>query len=196
MPANDIMELTVDQTYAGQNITNVHHFQQLGPDGTDIWQIALKSIWTALFEPAFLAMVIDTLEVIQIKLRRLLPIQTQQSIFARGTFGTIAGDGLPPHAATLVRQYGEGADRKGTGGSKIAGVPEAAIEEGRISAAQAALMVTWGDLAEVDHTDGVTGYTFRSGVFRPADGTIKKIIKSFATPRIITVRSRQIGVGQ
>lgn len=195
MPAGDIMELTVDQTYAGQNIANVHHFLQIGPDGTGTWQNALKDIWTAFFEDKFLDMVIDTLEVIQIRLRRLLPTQTQSSIIARGVPGNITGDGLPPHAATLVRQYGEGADRKGTGGSKIAGVPEAAIEEGRISAAQAALMVAWGDVAESDQTDATSGFVFRSGVFRPSDGTIRKIVKSFATPRLVTVRSRQIGVG-
>jgi len=56
-------------------------------------------------------------------------------------------------------------------------------------------MVAWGDVAESDQTDATSGFVFRSGVFRPSDGTIRKIVKSFATPRLVTVRSRQIGVG-
>lgn len=195
MADQDIFELNVDQRYAGQDVTNVHHFQQQGADGTGPWQTALTSVWSSFYEAVFLNMVINTLEIVQIRLRQLLPTQTQQTISARASFGAIVGDGLPPHCCTLIRQHGEGGTRKGTGGSKITGVPRANVESGRINNAMRILMGLWGDVSENNQTDVATGYVFRSGVFRPADGSFRKIVKSFPTPRIITVRSRQIGVG-
>jgi hypothetical protein len=129
-------------------------------------------------------------------MRRLFPTQTQQTITARGSFGGIAGDGMPTHCAALLRQRGITLGAKGIGNVKIAGVPRAVVANGRITAAQAALYTTYGEVSEAAIVDGATGYGFHSGVLSQIDDSFTVIEKSVATPRVVTVHSRQKGVGQ
>jgi len=195
MPANDVFELTVDMTHNGQNLANVHHFTQIGGDGTGTWQDALKQIWIDSYRAALKAMMVTAVNIVQIKVRRLFPTQTQSTTTAIGEAGDIIGVGLPTHAAVLLRQRGFPTGRKGTGGVKICGVPIGAQTAGRLSSAAAALVKTYGDVSESDITDGGSNYTMRAGVLSNVDNVLRKIQKSIVTPRIVTVHSRQVNVG-
>lgn len=196
MPANDIFELNVDMTWAGQNCVNVHHFIQKGVDGTGTWQAGLLAVWNANYKAPLLAMMVTAVEIVQIRMRRLLPTQTQQTITAVGENGDILDTGVPTHCAVLLRQRGFPTGRKGTGGVKLCGLPDSAVLNGKLTVAAAALVTTYGNVSEADVVDGASGYSFRSGVLSQVDDSFRAIEKSQVTPRVVTVRSRQIGVGQ
>lgn len=195
MAANDVFELSVDMDFGQQNCVNVHHFIQNGVDGTGIWQDALTSVWEDSYEASFLALMTTAVNVVQLRMRRLLPTQTQQTIVSVGELGTHLGASLPTHLACLLRQRGFPTGRKGTGGVKICGVPTSEVLNGKITVAYAAKVTTYGNISEADIVDGATGYSFRSGVLAQSDDTFRAIEKSQVTPRIVTVHSRQIGVG-
>ncbi len=196
MPANDIFELQVNMTHSGQNVTNVHHFIQVGVDGTGTWQDALKQIWLDNYKDILRALMVVAVNIVEIKLRKLFPVQTQQTASNIGEAGLVLTTGMPTHAAALIRQRATPSGRKGTGGVKICGVPIAEVDEGKISESYRDDMLTYGNISESDITDGGSGYTFRSGVLSNVDNVLRKIVKSMPTPRIVTVHSRQIGVGQ
>lgn len=196
MAAGDLYEFNVDMTYGGQNCVNVHHFVQNGPDGSGLAQVALHAMWLAVYRTPLRAIMTNEVNIVQTRIRRLQPTQTQQTITAVGSLGTHTGTALPPHAACLLRQRGTPSNRKGTGGVKIVGVPEGQVLAGVLEVAYAALVQTYGDVSESDQTDGGTGYVWRSAVYSIIDNTARLIEKSKVTPRIVTVHSRQIGVGQ
>lgn len=196
MPVDDIFELNVDMTIGGQNCVNVHHFIQRDVDGTGSAIDALSAVWTADYKTSLLALMVSTVNIVQLRIRHLLPIQTQQTIIAVGSVGTHAGQALPTYLATLLRQRGFPTGRKGTGGVKIVGTPHGEVLNGRITVAYAAKVTTYGNISEADVTDAGSGYVFRSGVLAQSDGSFRAIEKSQVTPRVVTVHSRQIGVGQ
>lgn len=194
MPLGDIFELNVDMLFEGQNCVNVHHVLQTTADGTGTWQAALLNRWTTDMEANLLACMVDQVEIVQVRMRRLFPTQTQQTITPRGSFGGIAADPLPPHCCALIRQRGIPTGRKGTGGVKIIGVPRTLVFDGRITTGYAAILETYSLPMEAELVDG-SGYKFRYGVLAQSDDTFRSIEKTRATPRVVTVRSRQIGVG-
>jgi len=195
MPADDIFELGVDMTHAGQNVSNVHHFKQIGADGTGTWQDALLQIWQDNYKALLKALMVTAVEIIQVKVRKLFPTQTQQQALAVAENGTVLDTGLPPHAAALVRQRAIPTGRKGTGGVKIVGVPTQEVEDGRITVSYRNQLESYGNVSEADITDPTSGYVMRSGVLSKVDNSFRSIVKSMATPRIVTVHSRQINVG-
>ena len=196
MPADDIFERSVDMTYQGQNCVNVEHLQQIGADGTGTWQASLLTNWQVAYKPRLKNVMVAGVNIVQVRMRRLFATQTQQTITTINEAGDHLGDGMPGHCAALLRQRGETTDQKGCGGIKFVGVPNQVVLNGKIVVAYAALMELYGDQDESDITDGATGYTFRGGVLSQIDDVFRKILKCYATPRVVTVHSRQIGVGQ
>lgn len=196
MPASDIFELNVDMTWNGQNCVNVHHFTQVGADGSGTWQAALQSVWEDNYKAPLLDMMVTAVLVVQTRMRRLFPTQTQQTIVSVAENGDLLDIGVPTHCAVLLRQRGFPTGRKGTGGVKLCGAPAGEVLNGRITVAHAAKVATYGNVSEANIVDGATGYTFRSGVLSQVDDVFRAIEKSQVTPRVVTVHSRQIGVGQ
>lgn len=195
MADGDIYELTVDQTYGGQDISNVHHFVQIGTDGTGGARQALADIWENEFKVAFLALVVDVLNVVQLRVRKLFPTQTQQYIQAIGETGTYVQTGLPPQQCAILRQHGTRSGSKGTGHMKISGVPITEVESGRVTAAYATQMNTLGTVYANAQTDAPSGFVFHSCVLGVSDDVAREIQKAGGTSRIKTVYSRTIGVG-
>ena len=196
MPDGDVFELSVDLQNAGQNMVNVHHFEQIGTDGTSSWQIALDAVWNLEFRPKFLAVFVTAVAVVQLRMRRIEPTQTQQTIFPIGDNGDILDVGLPTHSAAIVRQYAEPSGRKGIGQVKVTGVPMLQVDEGRVTAAYATDLNAYGAVFDKQFTDAASGYTFVSSVYSQIDNVARRILKAGATSRIKTVHSRQRGVGQ
>lgn len=195
MPFADVMELTVDSTFAGQNMSNVHHFAQTSGDGTGSWQTALTAIWVAQFQLNYSNLMTGFVQIVQIRMRRIEPTQTQQTTVPIGIPGNVADDTLPGHCAALLRQRATPSGRKGTGGVKIFGVPLGAVSVGRIDAAYFAAMSTYGNAMEVPQLDVASGYEFHSAVYSQVDNIARPILKTVPTTRVVTVHSRQIGVG-
>lgn len=196
MPDGDVYELNVDQTYTGQNITNVHHFQQVGTDGGGAPLVGLTEIWKDNFQAAFDALVVTGVLTVQLRARQLTPVQTQTFIAAIGNNGDILDKGLPPQQCAILHQQGERRGRKGTGHMKISGVPIANVDAGRINVAYATLMNTLGEEFKHVHSDVATGYSFEAVVFSQIDSVASDILAIGAGSRIRTVYSRSIGVGQ
>ncbi len=193
MPDGDVYQLSTDLTYNGQNCVNVFHFEQNGTDGTGDPRQDLTDVFNFTYATLFRGLMTVGVQFVQIRVRRLIATKTQTLINTVGSAGTHSGGGMPTHAAALVRQRGETPlARRGTGGLKIVGVPFTVVAAGRLTAAYAGLMQTFGALGEVDHT--LTAWTWRQCIL--SGGNVARIIEhTSVAPRIVTVRSRQIGVG-
>ncbi len=195
MAKDDIYELTVRQTVALQNVVNVHHFLQSRVDGSGLAVDALNTLWNSIFKLAFKALLSSELNIVDISIRRIKPTQTQPTVFAVGENGTNMVNAMPTHCCALVRQFAEPAVRKGTGSVKIAGVPQDAVNQGRVSVAYAALMNTYGNKFVGEIIDATSTYAFEPSVFSQIDSVARPIIRAGHSSRVRTVHSRQIGQG-
>lgn len=199
MPDGDIYECNVDQTYGGQVITNVLHFKQAGTDGTGGARQALAEVWMDNYRTPHRNVLCTQVVIDQLRIRKLLPTQTQQYIHTVNESGLIMEIGLPPQQCAILQQKGErgGPDgRRGAGHMKISGVPNNAVKTGRVDTVYAALMITLGLVFAAQHTDVPSGYTFNSCVLSNVDDVGRTIVNSGPQSRIRTVYSRTIGVGQ
>lgn len=189
----DVYQLSTDVDYNNQACTNVLHFLQSGTDGTGDPRQDLTDMFNFVYATLYRGLMVAGVTFVQIRVRRLIATETQTLINTIGSAGTHAGDGMPTHAAALLRQRG-GSDsaRQGTGGQKIVGVPVTAVSAGRLTAAYAALMQTYGELGESDQ--GLTDWTWRQCILSTGNNA-RTIEQNSVSPRIVTVRSRQIGVG-
>lgn len=198
MPSGDIFECNVDHTYAGQNLTNVLHFLQVGDDGTGSALVAISGIWVTNFKNPHVALLVDSVNIVQLRIRKVQPTQTQQLIFPIGQVGDVVQNGLPPQQCAILEQKGQrgGAKgRRGAGHMKISGVPVTVVDTGRINENYAGDMNTLGDVFQEQLIDGPSGYKFDSIVLSQLDGFARVILFSGPTSRIRTVYSRSIGVG-
>lgn len=194
MAKDDIYELTVRSIINQQNVVNVHHFKQSQDDGSGSALDALDEIWNAAFKTEFLELLVDTLQVVDISIRRIKPTQTQPTVFAVGSFGTTAIAGLPTHCCAIVRQQAQPDGRKGTGHVKIPAPPITAVESGRVNAAYATLLNTYAENFEAEQV-ATSGYRFDPSVYSQVDNVARKILKARGLARVKTCHSRQIGVG-
>lgn len=198
MPSGDIFECNVDQTYAGQNMTNVLHFQQVGDDGTGTALVAISGIWVVFFKNLHAALLVDAVNIVQLRIRQVLPIQTQQLIFPIGQQGDVTEGGLPPQQCAILQQKGQRGGvkgRRGAGHMKISGVPDNVVDTGRINANYAGDMNALGDEFAKQITDSPSGFKFDSVVLSQIDDVARVIQFSGPASRIRTVYSRTIGVG-
>jgi len=196
MPSGDIYELCVDQTMDGQSICNTYHFLQVGSDGSGDARQAINDIWIYLLEPSYRAAICDSVDIVQARVRRLHPTQTQTLIYSIGTQGGIVTENHPAQTCAILRQHATPLGRRGTGHVKISGVPIANVKNGRIDQAYQVLLDAFGTLLESDQTDAVSGYTMRASVYSNVDQVARAIVNTNALGRVKTVYSRQIGVGQ
>lgn len=195
MAAGDVYELTIDMGWGGQAISNVHHFVQVGGDGSGDGRIGLAAMWTAVFETPFLGLLVDEVEVLQSRSRRLLPTQTQSILTGIGAPGLVSEFGIPPNQCAILREYGVLDGRKGVGHIKLPGVAVIFVLNGHVNGAYVALAELFGDLLEADQTDPGSGYVFRAAVLG-TDDVARKVQKTKQMGRVKTVYSRTIGVGQ
>ncbi len=195
MADQDTLSLSCDLTYNNQNCVNVLHFVQQGASGTGTAMDALGVMWTANYKTLYKGLMTVGVNIVQIRVRRLTVVESQSVITAVGEIGTHSGGGMPTHSSALLRQRGaSAAARRGTGGQKICGVPRSIVKNGRITEAYATLMQAYGVLGESDITESGSGYKFRQ-IIISVGGSAGVIVHNSVAPRLVTVRSRQIGVG-
>ena len=193
MPINYIYELDCDMTFNNQKVTNIYHFVQTGADGSGDGRFAIGTGWVSEFLAPLLSLLADEVQVDILRIRRLLPIQTQTLIVTINEPGLVAGQPLPTNQCSVLRLYGTRDGRKGIGNMRLPGVDNGFVDEGRIDGSYLALMELYGDKFEADFTD--TGWTFRSVVLG-TDDVGRKVQVTKATSRIKQLRSRTIGQGQ
>ncbi len=195
MADGDIYELTVRQTLNSQNISNVHHFKQVGDDGTGTAEFALDAIWNAGFKDLYKQVVTLLTFITDLSIRQIQTVQTQPTVFPVAESGDDVSTALPTHCCAILRQKAEPDGRKGSGHMKIAGPPITAANEGRINLVYATLLKALGDAYESQHTDVASGYSFDPVVYSQVDQVGRKILKSTPLTRLRTCHSRQVGVG-
>jgi len=195
MPANDVYEMAIDHTLAGQNLTSVYHAKQIGVDGTGDGRAAMHLWWEEHFEALFLACVSINLVLVQSRIRQLQAVETQSLITALAGAGGIAIDQLPPQSCAILRTHATPLLRRGTGHVKMSGITVDHTDAGRIDAALFALIAAFGVPMETDKTEATTGYVFHMSVLSQVDDIARPILKTESLTRIKTVHSRSVGVG-
>lgn len=195
MAANDIYELNADLTYAGQALNNTFHFRQEGTDGTGDGRTGCMDMFIEDLQTEYLNCMVDEVNLVQLRCRKIKPTETQSLITAVGSTGTIITEGYPPQTAAILREHAEPLLRRGTGHIKLSGVPIAGAINGRLDAAHLALLTLLGAKLKQNQTDSTSGFTFRAGVYSLVDSIIRDILVTVSTPRLKTVYSRSVGVG-
>ena len=195
MPDGDISELNVDATLAGQNVCNVHHFVQVGSDGTGDARTGVADMWIEDFQAVFLDCLSDQFALSQLRARRIQPTQTQSLITAAAGAGDLATEPLPNQSCAILRQHAVPLLRRGTGHVKLSGITVDNVSDGRISTALAILIDLFAAKMIADQTDSGSGYTFRSAVYSSVDSIARKIVRVATLGAVKTVYSRSLGVG-
>jgi hypothetical protein len=194
MPAGDIYEMAVDQQFANQQISNIHHFIQIGVDGLGDGREGLATVWVSEFEPPYLNLISSQVDVLQTRIRRLFPTQTQQSFDSRNVPGNVVGNPLPTNQCSILREYAIPDGRKGVGHVKIPGVDNVFVNEGRVNGSYVGIAEIFGNVFEVDQTVPIQGWVFRACVLG-TDDVARQIQRTRMTSRIKQIRSRTVGVG-
>ena len=195
MPANDVYELSIDQLLQGQNLTNVHHCIQIGSDGTGDARAAVTLWWDEHFKENWLDCIVTAVSMVQTRVRRLQPTQTQTLITAATGDGDVLGEGLPSQSCGIIRTYAVPLARRGTGHVKVPGIDIAVTAAGKIDAATESIWNAFAVEMQTDLTETTTGYIFRMGVYSTIDEVLRPIVLAKARPRIKTCHSRSMGVG-
>jgi len=193
MPANDILEISVDAILNGQNVTNVMRFIQVGVDGSGDARVALANVWVNQFDGPLRNTQVTAVAHQQLRVRRLLPTQTQTIITPNLQPGTLTGVGIPVNQCVVLRFYGTPAGRKGTGNQRMYGIRTISVLDGRIDNGQSTLIQTYAVLFTSTQAD-ISGYSFR-GVVLGNDNLARQIERTTPLPRIRTMHSRTVGVG-
>lgn len=169
--AERVQEVAVRQTYLGQQVVNILHFEptQAGgnwPDAPAVptSQDLLAYVATNLWSP-IVARQVDGLEVVKFEVKEIDGYNgsavnpsphysaTDEFVPAVPTFGSIAGAGLPSYAAVTVRKLTALPGRRWRGSCRIAGIPEAdsnAADGNRLTAAAHA---AWINAVSTWHSD-------------------------------------------
>ncbi|GAH74483.1 unnamed protein product, partial [marine sediment metagenome] len=132
MADGDVYEISLDQDYAGQKLTNVMHFTQVGSNGTGSARDSLNILLGSQMQSLWTAFWVDTLTYTQTRCRRVYPTESQAKTRAVGVPGDIVTVGMPPHLCAILRQYGTRSAGRGVGHIKVAGMSVANVNEGRI----------------------------------------------------------------
>ncbi len=195
MPDGDVYEINVDGTLDSQNICNVHHFVQVGSDGTGDARAALAVLWNDKFKAKFLDCLSDQYDQTTYRVRQLQPVETQSLVTTAVGQGQVASEPIPTQSCAILRQHAIPSGRKGTGHVKLSGISITHYQEGRITEALQTLLEIFGAVMESNQTESGSGFVFRSGVYSIADSVLRTVVKAVAVGAIKTVYSRQIGVG-
>lgn len=195
MPSGDIYEVNVDATLAGQNVCNVHHFKQIGSDGSGDARTAVANMWNTHFKPEFLLCLTDQFAMTQYRVRRIEPTETQSLITATTGTGALAAEPLPNQSCAILRQLAVPLLRRGTGHVKMSGITIGNVSEGRILDTLKTLIEAYAAKMISDQTDAISGFTFREGVYSTVDQILRIIVRTAVLGTVKTVYSRSIGVG-
>ncbi len=194
MAAGDVYECTAEMDFNAQQITNGYHFVQIGADGTGDPRQAVANVWIANFEAPLLAALSSQVTVNVLRIRRVLPTQTQALVATIGTAGDVAGQPLPTNQVSVLRLYATKSGRKGIGNMRLPGVDNVFVNEGVVNAAYVGITELFGDAFEANQTDGPTSFVFRSCVLG-TDAVARQVQRALMTSRIKQLRSRTIGQG-
>jgi hypothetical protein len=196
MPTGDIYGVSIDMTMSSQAISCGMHFEQDGDDGTDDARDAIASIWEAVFKGPLKACMVDNVNIVQLRIRRVFPTETQARIVPIGEVGDDSSNPNPIGSCCLIRLISSSAGRKGTGGQKLPGASIFDVNEGRVNVSYGSKLQTYGDVFTDSYTDGTSGYKFFPGVYSIADNVCRQILAAQVVVKTKTVHSRQIGVGE
>ena len=194
MPAGDVYQLTAEMTFDNQQVVNGYHFVQVGVDGSGDPREAVALIWNDLFQAPFSNLVSNNLEINNVRVRKVLPIQTQAFVLAVNEQGSVAGDVLPTNMCAVLRLYGILSGRKGIGNLRIPGVVVTFIADGQVDASYVGIAEIFGNLFEADQTEAGSGFVFRSCVLG-TDDVARTVQRAVMTSRIKQLRSRTVGQG-
>jgi hypothetical protein len=183
-------------TFNGQNVTNVQHFTQVGDDGTGDARNAIAQIWDDDFRVTLKAVLNGTVNIVQTRIRRIQPTQTQQLITAIGELGDGSGPAYPTGSCVIIRLMSISSGRKGTGGVKICGMNNTDIALGRLNVAAANKLQTHANVYADTYTDSGSNYVMVPVVYSRIDNVGREILSAVILTRVKTVHSRQVGVGQ
>lgn len=182
MAVDDIYQLAIDQSLNGVLITNVFHYEQTGPGGTDSEQ-SLIDAWQSDTLPEWELAVATSLLFTCGRARQVSGVGSfpeQFEIFT-GENGALVGEALPANAVAVISWYSGTFSKSGRGRSFISGARMVDEDENTWITAQQALWDTFAGAVINTITDAGTGATFKQVIWGGSPATAKTVIKKRGT---------------
>lgn len=195
MPSGTIYELSVDQEIGGNQICNVHHFeQQTGDLGQDPREELVDAYQLAV-EADQLACQSDDLSIVGYRCRAIFPVETQTFEQSTAEPGTRAGESMPANSPAVVAWYTEEGSPIRVGRTFLAGILEGDVFQGLLEEPIRTLLIAFGNsiVAQIESTDELQ---FKKVLYKALDDSFLAVITGEPRARLMKLGSRTKGVGQ
>lgn len=191
MAVDDIYQLAIDQSLNGVLLTNVFHYEQTGPGGSDPEQ-SLIDAWQTDTLPEWEAAVAVNLIFTCGRARQVSGVGSFPETFEifASENGDLTGEALPANAVAVLSWYSATYTKSGRGRSFISGIRMVDEDENTWITAQQALLDTFAGAVINTITDAGTGATFKQVIWGGSPATAKTVIKKEVRPQVRKLRGR------
>lgn len=140
MAVNDLYELIQFSKIGNNKLVNRFILQDDGGGGSTPEADVMAGHLANIIPPWLLAISSDC-QITSMTCRRVYPTGGPTFEVAVGTAGALAGDTVPPQSVAVLNLVTQNFTKRGRGRSHVSGVPETAVKDGLITAAQSVLLV-------------------------------------------------------
>ena len=199
---NDVLEVVVGQTYVGQRLLNVLHWQLTGAgsvvDGPaeltrlkGVLTVGINSLTDLLG-----ACQVDSLQHAFIRLQVVAPIRRRYQQWALTSAGTVASGGLPPNVSMVLTKQTDRVGRGRAGRVSVGGVPQSFIASGALTPGAITAMTNLGNVVDDEFVINAGPMTWKPCVLSGDDNPSQpKVLGCVAQLTSRVVRRRTVGQG-
>jgi hypothetical protein len=189
MPANDLYEVLFDQVYGDQRLnTSFYLFQESADGGGDARVAAIDGLFDKL-KTAWSNCCTDSWAIVQVRARRILPVQTQPFYSASVQPGAVIVGGLPPQSCAVISQKNSTTGQFGNGRVFLSAIPKTHQSNGRNTLAAMDLLTILADLLVEPVVEG--GYTFTQGIYSQTAASFYKTTQVNVEGTLANLNSRK-----
>lgn len=176
--ADGILRLTVFYTYKGQSMQHNYWARVKETDPSPTWQAVcdhmvtdhIVGVW-----PRMKQLMVSSLKMVAVQCMTMNPRGTAQSLMGyTAEFGSLAGEGLPPHDAGVLSLYTDYPGRRTHGRLYIPGIAESIQTDGELSASAETSMKNLGDWLIGQFGQLGTSPYYWWGVYSRANGAVRQ----------------------
>lgn len=190
MPSGDIYELSMITTLHGQDLANVYHYQQSGPDPTGSVDDELFQAFNEDVIPKWQLATSSEVGCVAVITRRIWPSPTPGIIHAVTISGSLSGASQPADSVVSATFTSANHTKKGRGRKFFSGITQGDVKNGTIKTGSITLWLTFAGVLWTEIAYGASTTTWKPGVYNRATSTISLFTGAVVRTIIKTLRSR------
>lgn len=177
--ADGILRLTAFYTFKGQSMQHNFWARVRETDPSPTWQAVCDHMITDYIVgvwPRIKQLCVSSLQLTGTQAMTMNPRGTAQSLMGyTAEFGSLAGEGLPPHDAAVLSLYTDYPGRRTHGRMYISGIAESIQTDGILSASAKTSMKNLGDWLTGQFGQLGTSPYYWWGVYSRANGAVRHL---------------------